>query len=71
MSACKVKTNSRWARRVRRQFAAMCAGFNATTDYCPIRKRKYRKCWIRGMYLRKGWAPAATIITWANEGADA
>ena len=55
MSERAWKPNAKWVRRVHRQFAALCAGFNATTDYCVIRKRKYRKAWLTGMYARNGW----------------
>ena len=71
MRACKMKLNSRWARRVRRQFAALCAGFNATTDYCVIRKRKYRKAWLSGMYMRKGWRPVSPLLFGNEPGVNA
>lgn len=61
MSERKWKDGAKCVRRVNRQFDALCAGFNATTDYCTIRKRKYRKAWLAGMRARKGWFAPRTF----------
>lgn len=54
MSEKRYVENSKSARRAGRCAISFLDGMIAETDYCPIRKRAYRREWLAGRDVRIG-----------------